>query len=90
MVTFVNELKEDAAPTITSLSEALISTKMITGDNVFLGVKTALMVGIVPPHSKVVVVEGKRNSVDITELVFRNEKVEEKSYQASHFEFSED
>jgi P-type E1-E2 ATPase len=48
VVTFVNQLKADAKPTISNLVECDINTKIITGDNIFLGIQTALMIGMIP------------------------------------------
>lgn len=47
VVTFINELKTDAIETIATLSSAKINTKIITGDNIFLGVQTALSTGMI-------------------------------------------
>lgn len=71
LVTFVNLLKEDAQSTIEALTESEINTKIITGDNIFLGVQTALMTGMISTGIKVVVLEGAKfrgQSVDVTEL----------------------
>ncbi len=61
-MTFVNQLKADARSTISTLAECSINTKIITGDNIFLGVQTAMMVGMIPEHSKITVLEGKKYS----------------------------
>jgi P-type E1-E2 ATPase len=58
VVTFANHLKSDAKPTINTLTECGINTKIITGDNIFLGVRTAIMVGMIPSKAKVTVIEG--------------------------------
>jgi magnesium-transporting ATPase (P-type) len=71
LVTFVNLLKEDAQSTIQALTESEINTKIITGDNIFLGVQTALMTGMISTGVRVVVLEGAKfrgESVEITEL----------------------
>lgn len=47
IVTFVNQLKDDAISTIETLAEAGITTKIITGDNIFLGVQTAFATGMI-------------------------------------------
>lgn len=60
VVTFVNKLKEDAASTIAALNAADISTKIITGDNIFLGVQTAFATGMITPDKRVIVVEGSK------------------------------
>lgn len=60
MVTFINQLKHDAVQTISTLGEAEIITKIITGDNIFLGVQTAFMTGMIPGDKKVIVVEGSK------------------------------
>lgn len=48
VVTFVNQLKEDARSTVRALSQAQIHTKIITGDNIFLGIQTAILSGMLP------------------------------------------
>lgn len=71
VATFVNQLKEDAQSTVKTLTDNDISTKIITGDNIFLGVQTAFMTGMIPTGVKVVVLEGakfKDESIEITEL----------------------
>lgn len=60
VVTFVNSLKEDAESTIKTLTENDINTKIITGDNIFLGVQTALTTGMISPGVKVLVLEGAK------------------------------
>lgn len=56
VVTFMNKLKEDASSTISTLSAAGISTKIITGDNIFLGIQTAFETGMIASDRKVVVI----------------------------------
>lgn len=56
VVTFVNQLKSDAVSTISTLAECDINTKIITGDNIFLGVQTAIMIGMIPLQAKVTVI----------------------------------
>ena len=48
VVTFVNLIKTDARQTIDTLASCDISTKIITGDNIFLGIQTAFMTGMLP------------------------------------------
>ena len=66
-------MKTDAVETIRTLTECAVNTKIITGDNIFLGVKTAMMTGMVPPDHRVVVVEGVKydphnSHAEVTEL----------------------
>jgi len=73
VVTFVNLLKDDAKSTITTLTEAEINTKIITGDNIFLGIQTAIFTGMIEQNDKVIVIEGRNydslsNSCDVIEL----------------------
>ena len=60
LVTFVNKLKSDAHNTIFNLEDSGVNTKMITGDNIFLGIKTAFVAGIIDQNKKIIVVEGHR------------------------------
>jgi magnesium-transporting ATPase (P-type) len=60
VVTFINRLKDDAASTLTALGAADITTKIITGDNIFLGIQTAFATGIIQQDKTVVVLEGSR------------------------------
>jgi hypothetical protein len=60
-----------------------INTKIITGDNIFLGVQTAIMVGMIPPQAKITIIEGRKYNKDTNRLevlhLFKNEngKIEE-------------
>lgn len=56
VVTFINQLKPDAKSTISTLAECDINTKIITGDNIFLGVQTAIMIGMIPPQAHITVI----------------------------------
>ena len=42
IVTFDNSLKEDCVQTIQSLKEADIEAKIITGDNIYIAIETAM------------------------------------------------
>jgi magnesium-transporting ATPase (P-type) len=56
---------------VRTLTESDIDTKIITGDNIFLGVQTALSTGMISAGAKVVVLEGAKfqgESVEATEL----------------------
>ena len=44
--------------TIKRLKEANIQTKMITGDNIFIGIETAMRAGILTREKDIVVIEG--------------------------------
>jgi cation-transporting P-type ATPase 13A2 len=59
LVTFVNLIKPDARQTIETLRECNIGTKIITGDNIFLGIQTAFATGMIPDSARVVVLEGR-------------------------------
>ena len=41
-------LKEDAADTLATLAAVEIKAKIVTGDNLFVAIQTALTLGIVP------------------------------------------
>lgn len=64
MVAFANSLKEDARTTISTLTSACINTKIITGDNIFLGIQTALHTGMVPEGGRVCVLQGSHYDAD--------------------------
>ena len=94
VVTFVNQLKHDAVETIAALSHADINTKIITGDNIYLGVQTALMTGMIPNDKRIIILEGNKynpqnNSVEVLELTRSNhgEILEEKN-NINNFSFS--
>ena len=55
VVTFINLVKTDARQTIDILAACNISTKIITGDNIFLGIQTAFMTGMIPENASVAV-----------------------------------
>ena len=46
LLVFENKLKKDSASTISLLSEAAIESRMITGDNVYIAIETAIRCGI--------------------------------------------
>lgn len=58
IVSFVNLLKHDAKETIELLSANEINTKIITGDNIYLGVQTAIIVGMIPSNASIAILEG--------------------------------
>lgn len=58
LVGFENKLKADTLETVLLLNRAHVETKIITGDNIYIGVETALRAGFFPPNSKVVVIQG--------------------------------
>lgn len=64
----MNQLKDDAVSTIATLSEAGISTKIITGDNIFLGIQTAFTTGMISNDKKIIVVEGSKYNRATKEL----------------------
>ena len=47
MVAFSNSLKKDTISTIRSLKDAQIEVKVVTGDNIYVGVETAMRAGII-------------------------------------------
>ena len=55
VVSFVNELKDDARTTLATLTACDIATKIITGDNIFLAVQTAVETGMVSEKATVAV-----------------------------------
>jgi len=80
IVAFVNKLKSDAVETVQTIVESNIRVKIITGDNIFVAVQTAMKLGIVREGQRVVVVEGQKtskNSFAATTLVSYNGKVDE-------------
>jgi magnesium-transporting ATPase (P-type) len=64
LATFTNQLKEDARQLVETLREAEITVKIITGDNLFVAVQTALALGIVPAGQSVVALEGAKLQSD--------------------------
>ena len=54
IVTFANSLKPDAASIISTLQGANIKTKMITGDNIYVAIQTALSLEIVPFGNRII------------------------------------
>ena len=55
VVSFVNELKDDAKSTLKTLTDCDIATKIITGDNIYLAIQTAIETGMIPYKSAVAV-----------------------------------
>jgi P-type E1-E2 ATPase len=60
VVAFENKLKDDTVATLAKLMAAHIEPKIITGDNIFIAVETALRTGILPHNSKVLLFMGKK------------------------------
>jgi P-type E1-E2 ATPase len=69
VVTFVNKLKDDSFSTIQTLASAGISTKIITGDNIYLGIQTAFATGMIANEKKVIVVEGSKYDKTTNKLI---------------------
>lgn len=69
MLVFENKLKPDASETITRLSLADIRSRMITGDNIYIAIETAMRCGILERREEVIVLEGNRQqlSPDVAE-----------------------
>ena len=60
LVGFDNKLKTDANETMNKLFESNIEPKMITGDNIFIGIETAVRSGIIKSNEPVILLEGKK------------------------------
>lgn len=60
VVAFENKLKDDTVETLRKLMDAHIEPKIITGDNIFIAVETALRTGILPHGSQVLLFEGRK------------------------------
>jgi magnesium-transporting ATPase (P-type) len=60
VVAFENKLKPDTVETIKILMDAKIEPKIITGDNIFIAVETALRTNILPHGSKIILLEGRK------------------------------
>lgn len=60
VVAFENKLKDDTVDTLRKLMDAHIEPKIITGDNIFIAVETALRTGILPHGSKILLFEGRK------------------------------
>lgn len=58
LLVFENKLKEDAWSTIEKLKEAGIESRMITGDNIYIAIETAMRCGILSRSQQVAVIEG--------------------------------
>lgn len=55
LISFENKLKHDARETIHRLDLAGIRSRMITGDNVYIAIETAVRCGILERRDEVVV-----------------------------------
>ena len=62
LVAFENKVKDEAKETMNKLRESNIETKIITGDNIYIAVETALRSGILEEQQKVLLLEGKKQS----------------------------
>lgn len=59
MLAFENKLKHDASEIMVKLAFARIQPRMITGDNVYIAIETAMRCGILERKTEVMVLEGK-------------------------------
>ena len=62
LVAFENKVKDEAKETMEKLRESNIDTKIITGDNIYIAVETALRSGILEEDQKVLLLEGKKQN----------------------------
>lgn len=96
LVTFINLLKPDAISTLHTLHNADIRTKIITGDNIFLGVQTAFSTGMIRSDQRVVVVEGSKydphtRTAELLELTkLENGEIKEERRVVDRFEYVND
>lgn len=58
LIAFENKLKPDAGETIRRLELAGIGARMITGDNIYIAIETAMRCGILARKDEVIVLEG--------------------------------
>lgn len=63
LIAFENKLKQDARETIHRLELAGIKSKMITGDNVYIAIETAVRCGILGRKDEVIVLEGRNTEI---------------------------
>lgn len=64
LIAFENKLKHDARETIHRLELAGIQSKMITGDNVYIAIETAVRCGILERKDEVIVIEGRNTEMN--------------------------
>jgi P-type E1-E2 ATPase len=58
LVTFDNRLKDDTVETIQRLVNADIEVKIITGDNIYIAVETAIRTNILHAEEEILVLQG--------------------------------
>lgn len=61
---FENKLKDDSAETIELLREGGIDSRMITGDNIYIAIETAMRCNILRRGEEVSVIEGKEQKLE--------------------------
>ena len=71
MAAFENSLKPETVQTIAALHNADISTRMITGDNIFIAVEIAYQSGILPKNQSVYLVQGKNYIIKNNRKVYK-------------------
>ena len=64
LVAFENKLKDETVELLQRLAQAEINTKMITGDNIFIAVETAIRAGIISDQTTVLLLEGHKQKVN--------------------------
>ena len=62
LVAFENKVKSEAREAMQRLRESNIDMKIITGDNIYIAVETALRSGILLENYEVILLEGKKQS----------------------------
>lgn len=60
LLAFENKVKEEANDTFQRMKESNIECKMITGDNIFIAIETAVRCGLAEGKGKFLMLEGKR------------------------------
>ena len=76
LLVFGNKVKEEAKELIEKLKIANIESRMITGDNIFVAVETAIRCGILNSAEKITVFQGRNQLSSQSDKIFRGKVLE--------------
>ena len=85
VLAFENKVKEEAKETMERLRQSNIETKIITGDNIYIAVETAIRSGILEEGSRVIILEGKEQEPEKRENENKEKKIDNEKGKSRTF-----
>ena len=87
LLLFENKLKHDAVTTIITLQQANIDSCIITGDNIYVAIQTAILCRLISQQQQVVILEGQNQNLrHDSPLISQVLEVKKVSFLDSKFE----